>query len=249
MVRQIFTLSAATVLLAFACGAATRTPVVLELFTSEGCSSCPPADQLIADLDKTQPIAGVDVIVLSEHVDYWNRLGWSDPFSSEVFSARQQQYAKALHVEDVYTPQAVVDGQLEAVGSNAAKLTQAVAKAARQTKVPLELAATRSDGKIEARVRWDGAEKLHDSVVVYLALAQNDTQSQVRAGENSGRMLKHVAVVRRIAEVGTLKANTPFSKETTLPYNSEWGSSGLRVIAFLQEKTSGRIIGAVQRKL
>jgi hypothetical protein len=247
-VKQILTIGALGILLALGCTAAARTPVVLELFTSEGCSSCPPADQLLADLDHTQPIKGVDLIVLSEHVDYWNRLGWSDPYSSELFSARQQKYATKLGVDDVYTPQAVVDGQLETVGSRAAKVTQAIGKAAAQVKIPLALTATQASGKIQVHVQWNGAEKLHGHVAVYIALAQNEAQSHVRAGENSGRDLKHVAVVRTLAEVGALTEKTPFSKDTTLTYDAKW-TGGVRVIAFLQEKSSGRIIGAAQQKL
>jgi hypothetical protein len=204
---------------------------------------------LLADLDRTQTIKGVDLIVLSEHVDYWNRLGWSDPYSSELFSARQQKYAMKLGVDDVYTPQAVVDGQLETVGSNAAKVTQAIGKAAAQVKVPLVLTATQANGKIQVHVQWNGAEKLHGHVSVYLALAQNTAQSHVQAGENSGRDLQHVAVVRTLAEVGALTEKTPFSKDTTLSYDAKWATGGMRVIAFLQEKSSGKIVGAAQQRL
>jgi hypothetical protein len=246
--KQIFTMSALLGLIALECSAAARTPVVVELFTSEGCSSCPPADRLLADLDRTQPIGGVDLIVLSEHVDYWNRLGWSDPYSSEIFSARQQNYATKLGVDDVYTPQAIVDGQLETVGSNGSKVSQAIGKAARQVKIPLALTATQANGKIQVHVQWDGAEKLHGGVSVYIAVAQSEAKSHVRAGENSGQDLQHVAVTRQILEVGTLQEKTPFSKEITLARDAKW-TGGMRVVAFLQEKSSGRIIGAVQQKL
>jgi hypothetical protein len=245
--KQILATGAAAVLLALGCQAATRTPVVLELFTSEGCSSCPPADSLLADLDHTQSIAGVDLIVLSEHVDYWNRLGWSDPYSSAMFSQRQQKYALKLGLDDIYTPQAVVDGQAETVGSNAAKVNKAITKAAQQVKIPLSLTATAADGKIQVHVQWSGAEKLSWHAVVYLAVAQNEALSHVKAGENSGRELKHVAVVRSLTEAGTLSDKTPFSKEATLSYDPQWGS--VRIVAFVQEKGGGRILGAVQQKL
>jgi hypothetical protein len=247
-VKQILTMGAMAVLLTFGCAAATRTPVILELFTSEGCSSCPPADQLLANLDRSQPLEGLELIVLSEHVDYWNRLGWSDPYSSPLFSARQQKYAAQLKVDDVYTPQVVVDGQWEAVGSNGPKLSKAIGKAASQVKSPLTLTATQADGKVQVHVQWSGMEKLHGRVAVYLALAQNEALSHVQAGENSGRDLKHVAVVRQLEEVGTLTEKTAFSKDATLSSNAKW-TGGVRVIAFLQEKSSGRIIGAAQQKL
>src|SRR2546426_7678566 len=116
-----------------------RTPVLVELFTSEGCSSCPPADMLLGRLQQSQPVAGVEVITLSEHVDYWNQLGWTDPFSSAGLTERQRQYAAALRGDGVYTPQIVVDGKSGFVGSDSQKALRAIAEAAKAPKAGVRL--------------------------------------------------------------------------------------------------------------
>src|SRR5262249_16165571 len=111
-----------------------RTPVLVELFTSEGCSSCPPADQVLIELAEQQPVDGVEVIGMSEDVDYWNRLGWSDPFSSVQFSNRQNEYAAAFRRTDIYTPQMIVDGHIEFVGNSRTQTIRTVGRAAQQPK-------------------------------------------------------------------------------------------------------------------
>ncbi len=223
---------------------ATTIPVVIELFTSEGCSSCPPADQLLAALDKQQPIAGAQLIVLSEHVDYWNTLGWTDPYSSHEFSERQQRYGEALRVSDVYTPQAVIDGRLEVVGSSSAKVQAAVRQALREKKTPLRLQATRDDSGIHADLQ--AGEGLSRGAEVYFAVAEDEVQSKVSAGENGGRMLAHTAVVRSLTKSGKLGSNNRL--ETQLKVNAHWGKH-LRVIAFVAEREGGKILGAAMAEL
>src|SRR5271167_4307531 len=105
-----------------------ETPVVIDLFTSEGCSSCPPADALLVDLGRKSPPNGVKLILLGEHVDYWNYIGWTDRFSSAQFSQRQNSYATQLHLATVYTPQMVIDGHLQMVGNGAAEGYRSISK-------------------------------------------------------------------------------------------------------------------------
>src|SRR3989440_724222 len=119
---------------------AARTPVVVELFTSEGCSSCPPADALLARLEREQPVAGAEVVALAQHVDYWNDLGWADPFSSHEFSERQSEYAGAFGNDGVYTPQMIVDGRTEFPGGQSGKAFETIAQAAREPKAEVSLA-------------------------------------------------------------------------------------------------------------
>jgi hypothetical protein len=221
-----------------------RRPVLLELFTSEGCSSCPPADRLLDRFDRTQPVAGADLIVLSEHVDYWNRLGWTDPFSSPLFTQRQQDYVRRLHLDSAYTPQLVVDGQKDVVGSDESAARAAIRKAETRAKTAITLAARRAgaDAKISLQVGEAplGAE-------VYVALAAAHAESQVTRGENSGRTLQHVAVVRNILLVGKTNGQGTFFKDMMLPLKG--GNGDWRAVAFLQDSGSGQILGAAESGL
>jgi hypothetical protein len=163
--------------------------------TSEGCSSCPPADRLLELLDQKQPVPGADLIVLNEHVDYWDRLGWKDPFSSSLFSARQQEYSYRLHGEGVYTPQLVVDGRFGFVGGDAHEAASAIQEAIRDPKIPIAISnASRDRNQVTAHIEVPGA---HQSLIggrgiLYIALTDNRVESHVVHGENAGRALTQV---------------------------------------------------------
>ena len=228
-----------------------RVPVLLELFTSEGCSSCPPADRLLEALDRTQSVAGAEVIVLSEHVDYWNRLGWKDPFSSSQFSARQAAYASQFHLDSVYTPQLVVDGRLQFVGSDGHEAKAAIEKESHEQKRAIAISnVVRAGSQVMAHIEVPATQMSGGpAAVLYVALADNKAESQVARGENAGRALAHVAVVRYLAQVDTIRADNQVDRQVTLSIQPGVGTNGLRIVAFLQDPGSGHILGAALHKL
>lgn len=224
-----------------------RAPVLIELFTSQGCSSCPPADDLLRRLVQEQPVAGVEVIALSEHVDYWNRLGWKDPFSSSRFTERQEMYALQFDGNGMYTPQAVVDGRFQMVGSDAPKLRDAILAAAKASKATVEVrarGATTERVAVAVEVRDVPADQRGD-VDVMLAIVENGLAVEVQRGENARRRLHHDAVVRALNRVGTLARDArsgTFGGEVKL--SNEWVRSNLKAVVFLQHKRNGHIVGA-----
>jgi hypothetical protein len=210
-----------------------RTPVLVELFTSEGCSDCPPADALLEKLDQLQPVAGAEIIVLSEHVDYWDHLGWSDPYSAPMFSRRQESYAERFGLTGPYTPQMVVDGVTEFVGSDGHRATSAIASAAKAGKVNLRLSRAGANVHVEIDSAPHGGN-------VYMVLADSGATSQVLRGENRGRKLHHVAVVRRMEQIGKWNGRAPFTKDVSVGEIAKGG----RLVAFVQDPGSGRIWGS-----
>ena len=233
-----------------------RIPILVELFTSEGCSSCPPADELLMRLDEAQPVPDAEVIALSEHVDYWNHLGWADPYSSATFSARQNDYARAFDTGEVYTPQMIVDGRVQFVGSNSNRARDAIAAAAREPKAAVTLnlgSQNPAAASIILNVRVENlpvAASDH-SCDVTLAITESGLRSSVARGENAGRHLTHTAVVRKLSHIGGIdphKAST-FSAQPIVRIDKTWKRDGLRVVAFVQERSSRRIIGAARLSL
>jgi len=229
---------------------ATRVPVLLELFTSEGCSSCPPADRLLQILDDKQPVPGADLIVLSEHVDYWDRLGWKDPFSSPQYSARQQDYTNRYNFDGVYTPQLVVDGRYGLVGSDGREASAAIEKAIREHKAPIAISAVVHNGnQIMARIDLPTDENFKGTRgILYVAIADNRQESRVGRGENGGRMLAHVAVARLLKQIGPVDFSAASAHEIALPVQAGSGN-GLRLIAFIQDSKSGHVLGVTEKKL
>jgi hypothetical protein len=221
--------------------------VLVELFTSEGCSSCPPADALLAELDQKQPFAGVQIIPLEEHVDYWNHDGWRDPFSSSLFTDRQEEYARRFGLPAPYTPQMVVDGRTEFSGSARHRVPAAIAGAtqAPQAEVALMVVPGPEPSAVIATVRVDAFPAgVREKADVHLALTEDDLSSNVGAGENAGRHLVHRAVVRRFTSAGHAEAGKPFAAEVKIPVERSWKRENLHVVAFLEGRSSGQIFGA-----
>lgn len=231
----------------------TASPVLVELFTSEGCSSCPPADALLQQLDRTQPVNGAQLIVLSEHVDYWNHIGWTDPFSSRFFSDRQSGYSSRFGLGSVYTPQMVVDGNTEFVGNDPRLASQAVEKALALPKVAVRISDISLDPSKILRAHVD-TDALPENIKlrkadVYLVAALNHAESQVLRGENGGRRLTHVGVVQSLTKIGSIEAGKTFSQDVQVKLDSRTDPANLRVVAFIQQPGQKQVLGAALQRV
>jgi hypothetical protein len=214
--------------------------VVVELFTSEGCSSCPPADELLSRLRKEGTENGVEIIPIGFHVDYWNYQGWQDRFSSNQYSKRQETYAEQLHTEGPYTPEMVVDGIHEFVGNDAAHARSAIAQAGAEAATAQVLLKPQA-GKLMVNV----AGQTDGSGEVWLAITEDNLSSRVAAGENTGRTLHHDAVVRDFKTLGRLQ-NGAFSKSVGLNLQRDWKPADLHIAVFVQDPKTGKIAGAAE---
>jgi hypothetical protein len=227
MTRTIALFLSVCLALSGASAKAGERPFVVELFTSEGCSSCPPADALLAELAKRP-----DVLALSFHVDYWDRLGWKDPFSSPAASDRQSRYAELLGLATVYTPQIVVDGRWQAVGSERPAVERALDLARRSRgEVPVALIVDHGRAHIELGPGGDDAV----AASVWLIGFDRRRVSAVARGENGGRTLAHVDVVRGIEEAARFDGGV---RRIEAPIR--WGSD--RIVALVQA-ADGRVLG------
>ncbi len=225
-----------------------RSPVLVELFTSEGCSSCPPADALLERLDRSQQVSGADLIVLSEHVDYWNDIGWKDPYSSHEYSERQSAYAAQFGLGSIYTPQMIVDGRFEFVGSDERRAKEAIQNAMKVTKTPvsMSISSSLSNEKMAVFHIETGplpSSSTAESAGIFLAITDDSDESHVSRGENAGRTLKHVAVLRNLIRIGAVHKSAGFSREMKLDLNGK-NQRNLRVAVIVQEADAGRVWGA-----
>jgi hypothetical protein len=220
---------------------APRVPVLVELFTSEGCSSCPPAEEALSRLDDDQPVSGVRVVPIAFHVDYWNQLGWTDPFSSEAWSARQGEYARS-HDGRVYTPEAVVQGGSNCTGSDGGCLRGLLRAAAMAPPVRIDVApstAPAAKGMLRVAVRVTPPVT---QAWLRVALVERGLSVDVRAGENAGRRLRHAPVARDLQTPGVVGVSGgAFDVALTVPATSR--PENLRVVAFLQETGTAKVTG------
>jgi hypothetical protein len=221
-------------------------PIVVELFTSEGCSSCPPADALLLKLVVNQPVPGAQILALGEHVDYWDRLGWRDRFSSAVLTSRQRLYGSRFNDDSIYTPQMVVDGQAGFVGSDAAAARRELERAAARPHVPVQVAVeSLNPTTLNVAVTSAALEKnSSDHVDLVVALTEDGLRSEVTRGENHGRMLSHAAVVRHLASIGEAAADHTTTASAKIELPSEWRRDSLKVVAFAQERRHRAILGS-----
>jgi hypothetical protein len=221
--------------------AQTKTPVIVELFTSEGCSSCPPADNLLARLPRAFP--DIEVIPLSEHVDYWNNLGWKDRFSAQLFTLRQQDYGRTLNLQNVYTPEMVVNGAAECSGSDQYSVQREIRKAAEGPKAAASLSMAQA-GVVHIVV--DRIPPVVKNADVFVAITESNLESLPTRGENSGTRLRHIGVVRNLTSVAHLdtKKSTNYVADAKLNLSPEWRMENLQYVVFVQDRASRKIVGA-----
>jgi hypothetical protein len=216
-----------------------RVPVLVELFTSEGCDSCPPADQVLMRLARERNIGGADVVVMSEHVDYWNYLGWKDPFSSRQFTDRQNEYATALGRDGIYTPQMIIDGRYDVLGGNYAQVTKTLSQALRSSKGVINATVRPRGNELDVHV---AADPCREATNIYLAVTEDNLVNNVTRGENKGLKLYHAAVVRSLTRVGSAKANTSFTMDSPIKVAPEWKTPDLHAVVFAQSVKSKAIL-------
>jgi hypothetical protein len=246
-----FALAAALPLLAAGARAdVVAAPVLIELFTAEGCSSCPPADHFLEQLDASQPIRGAHLIVLSEHVDYWDRQGWPDPYASKAFTERQIAYERSLKVSEPFTPQFVIDGTTDMRLSRREQISAQLAAAAATVKIPVGIESLQVDTGaapgIKGVVRASGV--IGDRPCeLFVGIALDHADTQVLRGENRGQHLTHVAVLRELVRIGEVQPGADSPQSFSIALRQDLIGARLRVIAFVQRPGLGAVLGAAEQ--
>jgi hypothetical protein len=249
MHRHLRTIAAGISIALVAASAPAQRAVLVELFTSEGCSSCPPADALLRQVNGTRTSGGQWIVGISEHVTYWNSLGWSDPFSSSLYTERQKDYSQRFHLEGVYTPQMVINGAEQIVGNDRAGLARAVeTEEAQRPQMSLHILSM-SVAQNTLTVNFSTVGDLPAQGVDLIAvLADDSDRSNVQRGENSGRALAHVAVARSISRVARVQAAGERTVQIKIP-SSIQATQGHHLILFAQLPGNGRVLGTDTKPL
>jgi len=221
--------------------------ILVELFTSEGCSSCPPADAWLEKIDSAQPVPGVQLIVLSEHVDYWDHDGWKDPYSSPQLTERQERYEQVLGQTSAFTPQLIVNGTTELRLNDTRQTSDAIRTQAAAPRVPVRIDHVHIDPAAPNSVQghvWVDGKSAAFSADLYVATALDHATSQVLRGENGGRRLTHVAVVQELKKIGKVEKGKTVDQDFQIKLKPGSDSANLRVVAFVQQPGEGKVLGA-----
>ena len=221
-----------------------RVPIVVELFTSEGCSSCPPADRALKFLAEQQPVANAEIIPLGFHVDYWDGPEWKDKFSSPTFSRRQELYVSRFGLDSSYTPEMVVDGKAEFIGSDTGKAVKKITEAANDQKGKIVLALS----GMTIDVAISGLPD-HHAATVFLAVTESNDISSVKGGENDGVTLNHSSVVRSLSTLGLVEKDAnSFQTKGGVPSIADLKSDASQYVVFVQDNDSRKILAAAAVK-
>lgn len=215
-----------------------KTPVLVELYTSEGCPTCPPADKNLVYLEKDQPVENAEIIALALHVDYWNTSDWSDPFSSPIFSRRQEIYSRQFKIDGTFTPQMIINGESQFIGTRLEEIKKSIAKAAKN---PLPETNLSFEGEI-LKVKIPNLSK-HENATAYLAIAESNLENTRRAGN------KHASVLRELKSLGMIAAaKNSFETDVYLQLKPEWKRENLKYVVFVQENFSRKVLTVNQIK-
>jgi hypothetical protein len=231
-------------------GPASRGAVLLELFTSEGCSSCPPADALLKKLNGMKSPAGQLIVGISEHVTYWNQLGWADPFSAATYTDRQSAYGDRFRLESVYTPQMVINGEVQTSGGDREAILRTLAKPTEKSGTAVKIESVAGAETKSLSVTFSVAGVGSRGVDVYAVIADDMATSSVLRGENGGRTLSHVSVARSLSKVATMKDAKTLTVELPMPAKVAGQAATTRhLIVFAQERGLGRVLAVEAQPL